>query len=207
MQPGRPAIPTLAVSGLYKRFAGRRVLNDLCLEVRAGEVVGICGPNGSGKSTLLQIICGLQRPSKGTVLYRCERDLKPAEARSYIGFVSPALSLYDDLSAAENLSFFAAWRGVPCDAASLLVRVGLDPGRRDPLRSYSSGMRQRVKLAWAIMHQPSILILDEPGSNLDDEGRAVVSSLISEWRERGWVAVAGNDEDDLAQCTRRVYLG
>lgn len=195
------------MSGLHKRFGGRRVLNDISFEVGAGEVVGICGPNGSGKSTLLQLLCGLQRPSKGTVLYKGARDDTPQQARRHVGFASPAVSLYDDLSAAENLSFFAGWRGAPCDPAALLSRVGLDPNRNDPLRFYSSGMRQRVKLAWAIMHRPSVLMLDEPGSNLDSDGRRLVASLVSEWRERGWVIVASNDEDELALCTRRVSLG
>lgn len=183
------------------------MLSGISFEAGASEVIGVSGPNGSGKSTLLQILCGLQRPSKGSVVYRTARDEKPIEARARIGFVSPAVSLYDDLSAMENLSFFAAWRGVYCDPPALLARVGLDPHRADPLRVYSSGMRQRVKLAWGIMHNPSVLMLDEPGSNLDADGRAVVASLVSEWRDRGWVIVASNDEAELSLCTRRVNLG
>ena len=199
--------PDLHVSGLHKRFSGRRVLSGLSFDVASGEVVGVCGPNGSGKSTLLQLLCGLQRPSKGRIVYRGASEMTALEARPFIGFASPALNLYDDLSAVENLRFFAAWRGVPCDPAALLRRVGLDPARRDPLRAYSSGMRQRVKLAWAIQHNPPILMLDEPGSNLDEPGRAVVASLVEEWRERGWVMIASNDEEELALCTRRVMLG
>ncbi|HEY3415039.1 MAG TPA: ABC transporter ATP-binding protein [Armatimonadota bacterium] len=199
--------PVLHVSDLHKRFTGRRVLDGLSFQVTSGEVVGISGPNGSGKSTLLQLLCGLLRPSRGGITYRGASQLTALEARPLIGFSSPALSLYDDLSAAENLRFFADWRGVPCDPAALLARVGLDPARRDPLRAYSSGMRQRVKLAWAIQHNPPILMLDEPGSNLDEPGRAVVASLVAEWSHRGWVMIASNDEEELALCTRRVSLG
>jgi heme exporter protein A len=194
------------VAGLQKRFGARRVLRDLTFDVAPGEVVAVSGPNGSGKSTLLQILCGLQRPSRGTVAYDLERPVPPMEARAWLGFASPAVQLYDDLSAVENLAFFARWRGVTVDAPALLARVGLDPARKEPLRAYSSGMRQRVKLAWAVMHAPPVLLLDEPGANMDAEGRALVAALVDERRAGGWVILASNDPEELDLASRRISL-
>jgi heme exporter protein A len=194
------------VDGLEKRFGPRRVLRGLTFEVGPGEVVAISGPNGSGKSTLLQILCGLQRPTRGRAAYCAEREYTPVEARSALGFAGPALQLYDDLSAAENLHFFAQWRGVSTNVDALLERVGLDPGRREPLRAYSSGMRQRVKLAWAVMHAPSVLLLDEPGANLDADGRALVAALVAEHSVDGWVLLASNDPEELDLASRRIPL-
>jgi heme exporter protein A len=203
---GGPLVPTLHVERLEKRFGARRVLGGLTFQVAPGEVLGVAGPNGSGKSTLLQILCGLTRPSAGSVVFRGDGDMDPRMVRLLIGFASPALALYDELSAGENLAFFARWRGLAVDAPALLQRVGLDPRRADPLRTYSSGMRQRVKLAWAVLHDPPILLLDEPGANLDAEGRAVVAQLIEERRGRGWTVIASNDPDELDIASRRVTL-
>lgn len=197
----------LGVRDLEKRFGSRKVLKGLTFDVGAGEVVGVSGPNGSGKSTLLQILCGLQRPTRGAVEYRTQRVASPAEARPALGFSSPALQLYDDLTAVENLVFFARWRGLKVDAADLLRGIGLDPGRTEPLRAYSSGMRQRVKLAWALMHDPPALLLDEPGANLDAAGRELVARIVAGRREHGgWVILASNDPEELDLATRRISL-
>jgi heme exporter protein A len=197
---------TLNVTDLTRRFGRRVVIDRLSFEIGPGEVVGVTGPNGSGKSTLLQLLAGLQRPSRGKVAYRRGRELTPREARHWCGFVSPALALYDGLTAAENLAFFAQWRGVTADVAGLLERVGLDPGRREPLAAYSTGMRQRVKLAWALMHEPEALLLDEPGSNLDAEGRALVASMVQEAAREGWVLLASNDPEELELAHRTISL-
>lgn len=201
------AAPILRAQGIEKRFGARKVLKGLTFEVSPGDVVGVSGPNGSGKSTLLQILCGLQRPTRGDVVYDNGSALPPTTARGALGFASPALQLYDDLSAAENLAFFARWRGVDADVPALLSRVGLDPRRSEPLRAYSSGMRQRVKLAWAVMHNPPALLLDEPGANLDAEGRALVAELVEERRAGGgWVILASNDPEELDLASRRISL-
>lgn len=197
---------TLDVIELGRRFGRRRVLDRLSFRVQPGEVVGISGPNGSGKSTLLQILAGLQRPTSGRVAYLDGREMTPREARPRLGFVSPALSLYDSLSAAENLEFFARWRGITADVPGLLERVGLSPLRREPLMAYSTGMRQRVKLAWALMHRPECLLLDEPGSNLDADGRALVASVVEEWKRTGWVVVASNEPEELSLADRTIAL-
>jgi heme exporter protein A len=197
---------TLNVSGLGKRFGARLVLQDVSFSAAPGEIVGVAGPNGSGKSTLLHILCGLLRPTRGRVEYSAGGPLTPNQARSRIGFCGPSLQLYDDLSASENLAFFARWRGIPAAVDELLARVGLDPSRKDPLRAYSSGMRQRVKLAWALMHGPSVLLLDEPGANLDDAGRALVAAIVAAHARRGLAVVASNDPDELALCGRVVTV-
>jgi len=198
--------PSLHVEGLEKRFGARKVLAGLTFDVAPGEALGVSGPNGSGKSTLLQVLCGLLRPTRGSVLFRADGDLTPFQARPMLGFASPALQLYDNLSAAENLAFFATFRGVAADVPALLARVGLDPKRRDPVRSYSSGMRQRLKLAWAVMHNPSVLLLDEPGANLDAPGRALVADLVAEQKGKGFVILATNDPEELSLAGRTISL-
>jgi heme exporter protein A len=197
---------TLDVINLCRRFGRHRVLDRLSFQVQPGEVVGITGPNGSGKSTLLQLLAGLQRPTSGRVVYLGEREFTPREARSRLGFASPDLALYDSLSAAENLEFFARWRGIAADVPELLARVGLPPARREPLAAYSTGMRQRVKLAWALMHRPECLLLDEPGANLDADGRALVASIVDEWKRTGWVVLASNDPEELSLADRTIAL-
>jgi ABC-2 type transport system ATP-binding protein len=184
----------LALSGVAKAFRtswGRRVtaLTDVSLEVRRGEIFGLLGPNGAGKSTTLKILLGFMRPSagRGSVL---GRPLGSVEGRRRVGFLPENPYFYDYLTAAEFLDACASLSGVPgpgrrARIAGLLERVGLDPGSRVRLRKYSKGMLQRVGLAQAVLHDPELLILDEPMSGLDPTGRREVRDLILEQRRLG----------------------
>ena len=197
---------TVKVASVAKHFNRRPVFADVSFEVRAGEVFGIVGRNGSGKSTLLKIIAGVLTPSRGSVAYELDGVAVPPELlfRS-IGFVAPYLMLFDEFSATENIRLFAGVRGIPCPdsaASALLERVGLPTDREDPVRAFSSGMKQRLKLAFAILHRPPVLLFDEPISNLDSDGVATVHAIIREQRERGCVIIATNDQSDIAQCDR-----
>lgn len=197
----------LHVRNLNKRYGARRVLDNLSFDVASGDVVGIAGPNGSGKSTLLSILAGLKRPSSGEVAWQEDGlNLDALSFRRRMGFVSPELALYEELTAAENLAFFAAFLQVGADIPHLLEQVGLDHQRKDPIRYYSSGMRQRLKLAWALLHEPEFLLLDEPGMNLDADGRTLMFSLVQERRDRGWIILASNDPDELELATQRITL-
>jgi ABC-2 type transport system ATP-binding protein len=194
-KPSGPAPhAALALSGVAKVFRtswGRRVLalTRVSLEVRRGEIYGLLGPNGAGKSTTLKILLGFMKPSSGTgsVL---DRPLGSVESRRRTGFLPENPYFYDYLTATEFLEACAALSEVPAAGrkariAGLLERVGLDPGSRLRLRKYSKGMLQRVGLAQAILHDPELLILDEPMSGLDPSGRREVRDLILEQRREG----------------------
>lgn len=166
-----------------------RGLNGLTLEIPRGGVFGLLGPNGAGKSTTLKLLLDLLRPTAGVaeVLGRPAGD---TGARRRLGFLPENPTFYDYLTAEELLSYFAGlcgYRGAAraTRAAAALDRVGLGADRRRPLRQYSKGMVQRVGLAQAIVHEPELVILDEPMSGLDPIGRREVRELILELRDQG----------------------
>jgi len=197
---------------IVKRFGSRTVLANVTGSVRAGSVVVVTGPNGSGKSTLLNILSGSLRPSSGTVRYLDgERELERPRWFESLGMAAPDMAVYEELTALENLRFFAAVRGVAVDEARLAgLLEGLGLASRDQRRrvgTYSSGMKQRVKLAQAVVHEPDVLFLDEPSSNLDEAGHRAAAALVARFRERGAVAVATNDPREVAWGDAQIQLG
>ena len=197
---------TVRLAGISKKFNRRAVFSDVGFHVDPGEVFGIVGRNGSGKSTLLRIVGGLLTPSTGTISYelagvQVDRD----RLFSHVGYVAPYLTLFEEFSAEENIRIFAEMRGMArssYDPGELLRGVGLPDDRRDPIRAFSSGMKQRMKMIFAVMHRPPLLLLDEPISNLDSEGVASVYSIVDAFREHGSVIIATNDDSDIARCDR-----
>jgi heme exporter protein A len=202
----------LVAENLTRSFGGRRIVGPLSFRVPAGRVLGVAGPNGSGKTTLLKTLAGLLRPTSGSVLLDAGPERRaPRDAADAIGWVAPDLALYGELTASENLRFFARLHGLPASLAwadEAIARVGLDPRRiaATPLRALSTGQRQRIKLVYATLHEPAVLFLDEPGSNLDEAGRALVARVVGEQRARGAAVVASNDSRDLALSDERVTL-
>jgi heme exporter protein A len=196
-------------SGLRKTFNRRLIFNDIHFEVSRSETLMITGRNGSGKSTLVKILCGLLTPSAGTVVIRAGRELQESERPGVIGLVAPYLQMFEEFTAIENLELAASLRGCSFDrrrAEGLLERVGLETRRKDPVRSYSSGMKQRVKYAFALLHRPPILVLDEPMANLDADGIAMVRDLMVEQRRERILVVATNDLSDCTRVEARVNL-
>lgn len=197
---------------IVKRFGSRTVLSNVSGSVRPGRVVVVTGPNGSGKSTLLNILAGALRPSTGTVRYLDgEAEVERPHWFERLGVAAPDMAVYEELSALENLSFFARLRGVddsPGRLASLLERLGLAArDQRRPVATYSSGMKQRVKLAQAVIHEPPVLLLDEPSSNLDQSGHEATADLVARFRSSGAVAVATNDPREVAWGDAQISLG
>ncbi len=194
-----------------KRFGMRAVLRDVTGEARPGSALVLTGPNGSGKSTLLQIIAGLIRPTRGRVVYLEDGEELPREEwRFRIGMVAPALALYEELTALENLEFCARIRGLERDEAwwrRCLEVVGLDPDRTTPVGGFSTGMQQRLKIAQAMLHRPPVLLLDEPGSNLDPAGQDWLASFVHGLVDEGrTVVVATNDRAEMEWGDERVSL-
>ncbi len=202
----------LTAQGLGQQFGRLVLFRQMEFALHAGTSVAVTGANGSGKSTLLRILLGLLTPTVGTVQLQVDAEAVPrAERVQHMGLVAPYLGVYDALSARENLSFLATARRVP-DAdtriAAVLDRVGLTNRANDAVGTYSSGMRQRVKVAAALLHRPPILILDEPSTNLDAPGRSMVRALQEEHvAQGGLLIVATNHASEAATCDRTVAIG
>jgi heme exporter protein A len=191
----------LHVDELRKDFNRKTVFSNISFEIASGQSLAITGRNGSGKSTLVKILSGVLSPTSGNVLLECDGSEIPLTERyECIGFVSPYLQLYDEFSALENLHHCMSLRGRDYPAArgdSLLGIVGLLSRKNDTVRTYSSGMKQRLKYAFALLHEPQILMLDEPTANLDSEGIAMVRAVMKTQTEKGILIIATNDDDDL----------
>ncbi len=170
---------------LGKQFGRRRLFSGLTGTLAEGVPMVVTGRNGSGKSTLLRVFTGLIRPDHGTVVRNTTR----------IGYASPDLALYGELSGRENLDFFTSVRsGASIDTMALLERAGIAKAANRAVAQYSSGMRQRLKLAVAIAHQPDMLFLDEPTLALDSEGIAFVEQIVADYSRAGrYLAIATND--------------
>ncbi|MFO7767824.1 MAG: ABC transporter ATP-binding protein [bacterium] len=195
----------LNVTDLGKRYGPRVVFRGVGLRAVSGRVLVVTGPNGSGKSTLLRCLAGLERPDRGEVRWEEGQEVWTSEqCRTRMGFLSPELALYDELTGLENLRFFARMRGARPEGEgldALLERVGLGGRGGDRIDGYSSGMRQRLKWAFALMHRPDALLLDEPGVTLDAEGFALAGELVAEAKERGAVVIIATND------TREMELG
>lgn len=201
----------MCVDQVAKAYGARRVLRDFSLTAHGGEVVAITGANGSGKSTLLRIVAGLLRPARGTITLRvgAESFAEVGDRRRRVGYASPDLALYPELTGRENLHFFAVMRGrdsaEACDTD--LRAVGLADRGGDRVSAYSSGMRQRLRLAFARGANAPILLLDEPSLALDSEGVTLVGEMVVEQRARGGVTLlATNDARESALGDRVVAL-
>lgn len=179
----------IKIAGLVKSYGNNAVLRGAELHVRPGEFVTLVGPNGAGKTTLLRIIATLLKPTAGQVTIGGWPLPKNAErVRQHIGLVSHHALLYGDLTAAENLEFYA--RLYQLDnreerIAQALNMVGLAARRRDPVRSFSRGMVQRLTIARATLHEPDVLLFDEPYTGLDQEATLLLDSLLRQEAEKG----------------------
>jgi len=177
----------VAVDGVWKFYGDYPALRDIRLEAPAGACLALIGRNGAGKTTLLRIIAGFSRPGRGHVRIS-GHEPRQTEARRRIGFIGHGLSLYDELSALENLTLFARLYNLPDPrgaALEWLERTGLERVRDGLVREFSRGMRQRLAVARAFLHGPSVLLLDEPFTALDDRAIAVLQRLLREARAAG----------------------
>ena len=206
------AVPAAAIetAGLWHRYAPGRGLEPVSLSAAAPGALAVTGPNGSGKSTLLRILAGLLRPSGGSATIRVGGRLVPATARRHsVGYAGADLMFYEELSADENLVFAGealGLEGARPRARESLARVGLEARARDPVSTLSSGMRQRLRLAFALLHRAPVLLLDEPGSHLDEEGSALVRRIVEEQRRDRLVVIATNDERESRLAEQRIEL-
>lgn len=198
------------ISNLTHHFDGRVVFRALDFAYE-GASLAITGPNGSGKSTLLRVLSGLLTPEQGEAALLVDaRPVRPEEVRCAVGMAAPDIRLYSDLTARENLRFVLRARGladVERLATEAIERVDLTERGDDMVGELSSGLRQRAALAAAIAHNPRILLLDEPSSNLDEPGIRMLYGIIESQRERGLVVIATNESKEAALASERLDLG
>jgi len=197
----------LEVRHLIKRYFGVAVVNDVSFEVRRGEVVGFLGPNGSGKSTTAKMLTGLLETSTGSVSWdgiEIARD--PVAFRARLGYVPEEPNLYTFLSASEYLELVGRLRQLPArllarKIKALLEQFGLLPAANQDIASFSKGMKQKVMIIAALLHDPDLLILDEPDSGLDVTATLVLRHLITTLARRGKAVLYSSQVLDLVEKT------
>ena len=199
--------PQLRFENVRRRFGRLSVLQGVSGTVEPGGLLLVTGPNGSGKSTLLRCLAGLLSPDAGTISYRENgSDLDVSERRRRVGVVAPDLAFYSELTVEENLAFFARLRRVsPERGLDVLSRMELPLDRM--AGALSSGMRQRLRWAWALLHSPRLLLLDEPFQNFDAPGERVARELLAEHLAGGGLAVVANPFPLDFDHVQRLDLG
>ena len=179
----------IEICDLSKSFGPRAALAGVDLSIESGEFVTLMGPNGAGKTTLLRILATLARPTSGTVrIAGLDPTRDGITVRQRIGFLSHRTLLYEDLTAEQNLRFYARMYGLddgPACVQDLLHRVGLATRRHDLVRTFSRGMQQRLALARAVLHRPQVLLLDEPYTGLDPLAAEALTGLLAELTGEG----------------------
>lgn len=195
--------PTLEAAGLTRAFGRRRAVQSVSFSLDAGNVLALFGPNGAGKTTLLRLLAGLLRPTAGRVAMSGEDIRGGSTARGRVGLISHQTMLYPALTSLENVEFAARLHGVPSPAGAAeraLATMGIADRRDSLVKTLSRGMQQRVSIARAIVHEPGVVLLDEPYTGLDASGAAALSSLLGALRQRGstMVLVTHNIEEGLA---------
>lgn len=197
------------MSELARRYGPRWALAHVSFELPPGSACRVTGANGSGKSTLLKCLATALVPHNGTVTL-AGRDTwrHRSRVRPEIAFLSHASRLYEDLSGPDNLRIWAGLGGYDVDVPAALARVGLPSDRRDPVRSYSAGMKRRLALALVLLKEPRLALLDEPFSALDPIGRTVVAGVVRELREAGTIVVMATHLPDEAAslCDHSLHL-
>ncbi|PSQ96355.1 MAG: heme ABC exporter ATP-binding protein CcmA [Bacteroidetes bacterium SW_9_63_38] len=204
-------MPSLVAEQVGHRYGTLLLFRRLSFSMEGGESLAVTGANGAGKSTLLRILAGVLMPKAGTVTLTVDgASIGEEEHPLRTGLVAPALGLYRALTARENVAFLAEARrlgGVEARIDTVLDQVGIANRADDPVSTFSSGMRQRVKYAAALLADPPLLLLDEPAANLDASGRAMVTGIIDDQRaDGGMVVVATNRADEAERHARSLRI-
>lgn len=204
-------VAVVEADSVARAFGARRAVDGVSLMVRPGECLAVFGPNGAGKTTLLRLLGGLLKPSGGTARIAGEKVPGGPEIRRRIGVISHRTLLYDALTARENVEFFARLYGVanPREATTRsLERMRIVEQADSPVRSLSRGMKQRVSIARATVHGPTVVLADEPFAGLDVSGATALSALLSELRSSGaaLVLVTHNIDEGLSLATHAAIM-
>ena len=204
-------MPRLVGERLGKQFGRRLLFRELSFALEGGRSLAVTGANGAGKSTLLRLLAGVLSPTAGQVRLEVGgAAVAQAEQPLQVGLVAPYLNVYDGFTARENLAFLAQARRLPRAGAAVeaeLARVGLAGRADDLVRTFSSGMKQRVKYAAALLATPPLLLLDEPSANLDVAGLDMVARVMArQTREGRLLVVATNDAAEAERCDAALRI-
>ncbi len=198
----------IELRGVSKRFNYEWIFRDLTFDFETGNSYAITGQNGSGKSTLLKIISGQLSPSEGTMSYTSEKTFTPDEIYGQIAFTAPYIELIEDFNLLEFLQFHFSFK-TPLKGLKIndvLDISGLQKQNKKSLKTFSSGMKQRVKLVTAILSSTPVLLLDEPTSNLDESGVEWYKQLIDKYRQNRIVIVGSNMTREYLFCTQTIDM-
>jgi heme exporter protein A len=197
-------------AAIGKSFQRRKLFDGIEFTLATAQSISICGHNGAGKSTLLKILAGIMSPTQGSVHLTLDgREVKTIHHFRHIGYVAPYLQLYDEFSGWENLDLMRKIRklNVPDERLPALMElVQLSTKNINPVRTYSSGMKQRLKYACALLHEPALLFLDEPTANLDGDGRKIVQGIVENHKMIGIVILATNEPQEIGWCEHFIDL-
>jgi heme exporter protein A len=205
--------PAVAVAGLRRDFGERVAVDGVSVELAAGQTLVVLGPNGAGKTTLLRVLATLLRPSAGEVLVLgCSLPREAWKLRGRVGFLGHEPLLYRDLTGRENLRFQAKLHGLRGAGAesrieALLAAMGMERRADDRVADLSAGMRQRLAICRCVLHEPALLLLDEPDSHLDAEGRELAREVIGPGGGRTRVVVTHDPDRFLPEADRVLRLG
>lgn len=192
----------VSAEDVSRHFGRRRAVSRMTFRASRGTILGLLGPNGAGKSTLLAMLATLLRPSSGSIRYGTLGTSAGPALRARIGVLGHDLFLYPELTARENLAFFAGLYGIAdtnAKARAALATAGLDTRSEDPVSSFSRGMRQRVALERALIHDPRLALLDEPFTGLDDASTGALVNRLKTLRESGAIVILATHDLDLAE--------
>jgi linearmycin/streptolysin S transport system ATP-binding protein len=203
----------IEVASLCKRFNGIVAVDDVSFEVPQGATFGLLGPNGAGKTTTINILCGLLRPDKGTVSLAGQTDPTRPGVRASLGVVPQSLALYEELTAQGNLEFFGCINGLTGRrlkerVAACLEMAGLTQRRKDKVATFSGGMKRRLNLVCSLLHEPRILLLDEPTVGVDPQSRNLIFDSIEKLKSEGHTILYTTHYMEEAQrlCDRVAIL-
>ena len=199
----------IIADGLAKRYRTHWVFRDMSLTIPSGSKTGITGPNGSGKSTLLKVLSGALPPSQGKVRYLLrDREIPLSDIFRYVSFAAPYVDLIDEMTVAESVQFHRRFRKLKggLDLSGVLEALGGHFRATTAIHEMSSGMKQRMRLVLALCSEAEILLLDEPTTNLDDQGQQWFHSMLNEWCGPVTLLIASNDAADMAACTNWIRL-
>ncbi len=201
----------IVIKELSKSFDAVQAVDKLSVEIRAGEIFGLLGPNGAGKTTTIRMLGALIAPTGGTAWvagYQIGKENQ--EIRQNVGILTETPGMYDQLSAERNLSFFAEMydvKDIPSRVERYLRMLGLWERRFEPVATFSKGMRQKLAIARALLHEPKILFLDEPTSGLDPEAARLVRQFIAELRESGrTIVLCTHNLDEADRLCDRIAV-
>ncbi|REE01237.1 ABC transporter ATP-binding protein [Marinoscillum furvescens] len=193
---------TITLEDIGKKYHRNWIFRKLNAELKAGEIVALTGHNGSGKSTLLKILSGYLTPSEGAIHF----GDKTEHPQLSFGFAAPYQNLIEEFTLAEHLKFHAGFKNPLIGIPEMMEAAQLSPAHDKPIREFSSGMKQRVKLALAFFYEGSAVFLDEPTSNLDESGVKWYHQLLADWQQNRSLIIASNQPDEYRLASQKIFI-